>query len=278
MTNENDLARASDFSDVADYLAAKIARGIDREQSIKKFHEMKWPLIERIARNLDTQLSDNQKEDLASESWYRALEGLTTGQYVGKGAMDAWLFRIVKNTSLELRRKFRQQVDLETAYEDISESALATQEGAPDLILDYQKHRKILHMAIESLSERQRAVVLLRLEGRSHAEIAQALHVTEAHSRKLMIRTLRLIRSIIPTEYRIDVTTKTTDKTYPETSTDIPGLTQESEQLPDVENPITLKYTDKPTIQLKGRIRSIKEGKANISIPDEEWDTFYFEV
>ena len=278
MTNENDLARASGFSDVADYLAAKIARGIDREQSIKKLHEMKWPVIERTARYFGIQLSDNQQEDLASESWSRALTHLTTGQYVGKGAMDAWLFRIVKNTSLELRRKFRQRVDLETAYEDISESALATQEGAPDLILDYQKRQKFLHLAIESLSKRQQAVVLLRLEGRSHAEIAQALHVTETHSRQLLSRALRLIRASIPTEYRIDVTTKTTDKTYPKTSTDIPGLTQESERLPDVEYPITLKYTDKPTIQLKGRIRSIKEGKANISIPDEEWDTFYFEV
>lgn len=62
-----------------------------------------------------------------------------------------------------------------------------------------------------------------------------------------------------------------------EKTTDTSSGTEEIEQLPGVESFITLAYCDKPSIRLKGKIRSIQEGEANIAIPDEEWDTFYFE-
>jgi len=52
---------------------------------------------------------------------------------------------------------------------------------------------------------------------------------------------------------------------------------QQTTLIPEIEHPITVEHEKQPSIRLKGKIRSVKEGKANISIRDDEWDTFYFE-
>ena len=287
MINENDSARASGFADVADYLADKILRGENRQENIRKLHKIKWPIIEKLAHYAGERwhLSADQIDELASESWTKALSNLVEGKYTPKGRMDSWLFSIVHNTTLNQIKKIGKRKDSEIALEGISESVLATRERTPDLILDDQEFRAIFHLALKTLSIKQQAVVLLRLEGCSHAEIAETLHITKTSSRKLWSRALSSIRTLIDPEYRVE---RITEQTFNieeilkqalnnDIETSAETSTKETELLPDVEYPITLEYSDKPAIRLKARVRSIKEGKATISIPDDEWDTFYFE-
>ena len=83
-----------------------------------------------------------------------------------------WLYRIVVNISLkELRRRRHRSLPLEEAAAD-----LPSLDPLPDLIAEESEVRKAIWAAVQSLSPKQRAAVVLRYyHGFSEAEMAVAL-------------------------------------------------------------------------------------------------------
>ena len=83
-----------------------------------------------------------------------------------------WLYRVVVNISLkELRRRDRRSLPLEEAAAD-----LPSLDPLPDLVAEESEIRSSIWAAIQALSPKQRAAVVLRYyHGFSEAEMAVAL-------------------------------------------------------------------------------------------------------
>ncbi len=70
---------------------------------------------------------------------------------------------------------------------------------------------------------------------------------------------------------------RTPSKTKEDKQVDITTEEQETTLMPEIGHSITIEHKDPPSIKLKGKIRSIREGDNSLLISDDEWDTFYFE-
>lgn len=123
-----------------------------------------------LAYHLSQQAS--QAEDLVQETYARALAA--ADQFIEGSNLKAWLYRILRNTFIDLYRRDRRaptEGGLDTVHETSPASA-----GAP---ATPPQERAIagheLERAILSLSEDARVTVLLDLEGFSEAEIAACL-------------------------------------------------------------------------------------------------------
>jgi RNA polymerase sigma-70 factor (ECF subfamily) len=113
-----------------------------------------------------------EAEDLVQETYARALGA--AGQFKAGGNLKAWLYRILRNTFLDLyRRDRRARTDsgLDTVADD---RGPAGDDGAPP-----RQEREVmareLEQAMMSLTEDARVAVLLDLEGFSEAEMADCL-------------------------------------------------------------------------------------------------------
>jgi RNA polymerase sigma-70 factor (ECF subfamily) len=107
-------------------------------------------------------------EDLVQETYARALAA--EAQFVPGGSLKSWLFRILRNTFIDLyRRDRRARTDggLDTVDDAAGEAVAPRQEGAV--------MRLEVAAALGALSDEARTVVLLDLEGFSEAEMAACL-------------------------------------------------------------------------------------------------------
>ena len=130
-----------------------------------------------------------EAEDLVQETYARALAAV--GQFDDGSDLRAWLFRILRNTFIDLRRRTqRQRTDggLDTVEEGRSP-------GAPvePRQLDQVVGREI-EAALGTLSEEARLVVLLDLEGFSEAEIAECAGCAQGTVKSRLFRARAALR------------------------------------------------------------------------------------
>ncbi|MFN3663550.1 RNA polymerase sigma factor [Yoonia sp.] len=128
------------------------------------------PRLCRFARGL-TGAAD-QADDLVQASVEKALrnlDGFTRGT-----RMDAWMFRIIRNTWIDTIRARRDTVefDAEAAATIIGSDGRATTEA--------HLHLAEVRRAMASLPEEQRAVLMLVcVEGMRYREVAEVLDIPE---------------------------------------------------------------------------------------------------
>jgi RNA polymerase sigma-70 factor, ECF subfamily len=123
-------------------------------------------------------------EDVAQESFMKAFASLETCREPERFA--AWFFQIVRNRARNMLDGRRLR-DVAPAGARILELISPTSELAG--------MRQALLSALEALDEEKRQVVLLHdLENWTHAEIAQALNITEVHSRQHLWRARQVLR------------------------------------------------------------------------------------
>lgn len=126
-----------------------------------------------------------EAEDVAQEALVVAWEQLSECRQ--PDAFGAWLVNIARNQARNAlaRRKVRADWAARPPGD----------EDAPESISAVVDARAQLLRALEALDERQREVVLLHdLEGWSHAEIAQALSLSEVNSRQLLFTARKTMR------------------------------------------------------------------------------------
>jgi RNA polymerase sigma-70 factor (ECF subfamily) len=116
--------------------------------------------------------NDADAEELVQETYLRALAGART--FVG-GNLKAWLFRILRNTFIDIYRRGRHQPVLGEL--DVIDGAAPVDLLRDDLELDRLRHlvSEDIGAALASLSEEARAIVLLDLEGFTETEAAEVL-------------------------------------------------------------------------------------------------------
>jgi RNA polymerase sigma-70 factor (ECF subfamily) len=156
------------------------ARGGDRQafgQLVERHQRRVYALAFGILRERD------DAWDAAQEAFVKAFRNLD--RFEGTAAFYTWLYRITYNVSIDhLReRNRREQVDLdenrdlEEAREGDAQPAL---EAHPDVMIDRRELSAVLHRAMSKLSEKHRAIIVLReVEGLSYEEMAETLGISK---------------------------------------------------------------------------------------------------
>jgi RNA polymerase sigma-70 factor, ECF subfamily len=132
--------------------------------------------LHRLARSLTRSAAD--AEDLVQETYVRAFRG--AAGFTRGSNLRAWLFRILRNAFLDLRRREGRAPPGPAAGDEA--------EGRPDPTAaegwlrgdaELERLRRVvgeeIEAALRTLSEDGRTVVLLDLEGLDEAEIAEVM-------------------------------------------------------------------------------------------------------
>jgi RNA polymerase sigma-70 factor (ECF subfamily) len=133
-------------------------------EAFRELFERHWPGVYRVtARLVDDAM---EAEDLTQETFLLALASL--GSFRGEARFSTWLHRIAVNVSLAWLRKRRRRGE-----RPLEEAPEPTSAADPSAAAADEEMGRALRRAVEDLPPRQRAVFLLRLDGRPFAEIAE---------------------------------------------------------------------------------------------------------
>ena len=135
---------------------------------------------ERMVYNLAYQHSGNREDafDISQEVFIKAWRALST--FRGDCSFSSWLYRITKNTYIDLSMKEarREHTSFSITDEDGEEKELdlpSTDEtGSPEAVAEKNERARALRLAIASLGDDHREIIVLReFEGYSYDEIAE---------------------------------------------------------------------------------------------------------
>lgn len=136
---------------------------------------------ERRAYQYAFRLTSNPEEaaDVVADAFVRVFAALHN--FKGQSAFSTWLYRILTNCFLDMRKKDKSK------YQTSLESALQTEEGeverqieddgpSPGEEAERMERARAVQGAIEQLPEYQRAMIMMyHAEGLAYEEIAEAL-------------------------------------------------------------------------------------------------------
>jgi RNA polymerase sigma factor (sigma-70 family) len=100
----------------------------------------------------------------------------------------AWLYKVASNSALESRRTARRREQL--LEKGVERAPMADPLISADIALERAENRRRVHSALQQLSERDRTILLMREEGFSHKEIAEAVATTTGSVGTLIARAL----------------------------------------------------------------------------------------
>ncbi len=132
---------------------------------------------QRLFRTVRALVQDpNAAEEVLQRAYVAAWRGLA--QFAGRSSFITWMTRIALRTAGALARS--EQRALEIAEDSSDAAARDLEAESADAPMDRKELADVLERAIDALPPSQRIVVVLRLvDGRSTAEVAEALDVTE---------------------------------------------------------------------------------------------------
>ena len=130
-------------------------------------------------------------EDLVSEVFLKALEGIESFTYIGV-PFSSWLYRIARD---RVNEYFRRQA--KRAHLPLDET-LVSAKVEPHTEVEARLQQEKLRLAIARLTEDQQQVVILKfIEGLSNATVAQILGKTEGAGKSLQHRALASLQRIL---------------------------------------------------------------------------------
>lgn len=127
--------------------------------------------------------------DAAQEAFVRLLDRAPMGP-----AERAWLFKVGTNYVLESRRTASRRGRL---LDGRGAQTMGDAPHDPHASVEADERRRVVIAALSRLSEKERVAILMREEGFSHREIAEAVGTTTGSVGTLLARTLeRLAREM----------------------------------------------------------------------------------
>ena len=139
------------------------------------------PLV-RYCRRL---LGPARAEDAVQQTFLKAYRGISDGDF--ELALQPWLYRIARNVAHDLLRQNG------AIAEPIDEVGTASASAA-DVLVQRERFRSLVAALRHLPSRQRRAIVGRELEGRSHADIARELGVTDGAVRQLIHRARNALR------------------------------------------------------------------------------------
>lgn len=134
--------------------------------------------------------SKETAEDVAQETFFKAWRSIQTFSADNGGSIQAFLFRIARNTIIDLSRK-KKELNLDTALEV---------ETKDDFEEEFDKKGEIekVQKALAKLGEEDRHLVVLRFfEEMSNGEIAAVVESNEGAVRVRLHRILKKLRGLL---------------------------------------------------------------------------------
>ncbi|MFW6365408.1 MAG: RNA polymerase sigma factor [Spirochaetota bacterium] len=131
-------------------------------------------------------------DDIVQETYIRAYRSLVSGKFRNEAALTTWLYTIARNETLRMLKKLKREEEKYRREQErrqkreMHEAETATR---PD-ILPY----------IDRLPEKQRAVMMLFLEGKREKEIASKLGIAIGTVKSRLFRGKECIRNMIRDE------------------------------------------------------------------------------
>jgi RNA polymerase sigma-70 factor (ECF subfamily) len=136
-------------------------------------------------------------EDISQEAFLRVYKAV--GKYKPNAEFTTWLYKIVVNLCIDEKRRIRRSKNMFQTYEYLRMGSQKT--------LDDNKRAEIISVvnkAIWKLSRRQRIVVTLhKIEGLSHAEIANRTGWSQSSIESLLVRAYRKLRKELINVYQL---------------------------------------------------------------------------
>lgn len=127
-------------------------------------------------------------EDLTSEVFVGAIKALPT--YRGDASIKTWLFSIARYKWYEHLRKSKRQV----LNEDLVQEYLTSGDVVEATVVTKQLVDRIYEI-LDSEPERNKNIVLMRIDGYSYFEIAEKHKISESSARVVDFRTKAKIRA-----------------------------------------------------------------------------------
>lgn len=180
-------------ADAADAVAS------EQRQDFEAFVARETPAVLRLARRL---LGDEEAaRDLAQDALLRAHQRLAS--FRGESSLKTWVMRITVNEGLKRlrRRRLKERVSgwLRPQGAQRPPGYGLQRATSPEHQAGLHEQAAVLARALDDLPARQRSVLVLRyLEGRSVAEIAEALGVGPGTVKTHLVRAVRRVRAAWP--------------------------------------------------------------------------------
>lgn len=175
------VLRADDGSDAE--LLARSARGDRRafDRIVARYGPLALRLAARIAP--DRQSAEDIAQEAMVRIWHRAADFDAR-----RARFTTWLYRIVVNLCIDLRRK-AEPMPLPESFDAVDPAP-----GAEET-LQHEERRATLARAMDDLTDGQRAALaLIYDEGLSGAEAAEALGITSKAVERLLARARARLR------------------------------------------------------------------------------------
>lgn len=146
-------------------------------------------------------------EELAQETFLKVYKAAK--RYRPEARFSTWLFKIAANVCLNEVRKpvYRNRIEsLDGIMENKIDVSVSTKVSAgpdtPDNLLISQEQQMVVRRAINRLPEKQRAALLLRVEGEfSYGEIGQQIDRNENHVKTLIHRGRKSLKKALATYF-----------------------------------------------------------------------------
>jgi len=133
-------------------------------------------------------------EDLASETFFRALRSMNNFRWQGKD-FGAWLMTIARNLTTDHFKAGRTR--LEQTTEDMGVHDDAT-DGPESTVLASLTNEMLLEALTKLPKEQQECLVMRFLQGMSIAETAQVLQRSDGAIKQLQLRGVRNLAKLLP--------------------------------------------------------------------------------
>lgn len=165
---------------------------------LEVFYELVAPIERRLYFTaLDIVRNDGDAEEVAQEAILKAFRNLKS--FRGDCKFSTWVFSITVNEA-RMRLRRRREVlldDLQPEEEDGDYTPLqiADWREIPSEVVEKEEMREHLKVAVASLGERYREVLILRdVNGLSIAETSKALNISEANVKVRLLRARLMLR------------------------------------------------------------------------------------
>ncbi len=157
------------------------------------------PLYERYADGVYRYFlrrlgNEHEAEDATSQTFIRAIAALPRYRIGCEGTFRSWLFTIAHNVAMDRFRRIRPTTPLDPAAASLREDRSAVDPVHHAL---GNERRRQIERAMAGLTDRQREIIQLRLDGLNGPEIAQVLGLSLSATKSLHFRAYARLRELL---------------------------------------------------------------------------------
>jgi RNA polymerase sigma-70 factor (ECF subfamily) len=122
-------------------------------------------------------MNKEDAEDVTQEALVKVLQNID--RFKGDSSLTTWVFRIARNSAIDLRRKsIRSDASLAN-YREVTDFGVMPMAEAPDVTYQTKEGLGVLVAIMEKLSSDHREILVLReVDGLSYEEIAEVVGIS----------------------------------------------------------------------------------------------------